>query len=442
MSSSADPIDADPPQAGTAYVWFVVLALSLLQIGSYIDRQVINLLVEPMRRDFAVNDTQVSLLLGFAFSLFYALMAVPIGRLADSYSRVVILVISVLFWSVATLGCMIASGYWGLFLARTMVGLGEAAVVPAAFSMLSDYFRPGKLAIATGTVTGASFLGSGIALALGGTVIASLPTTPLVSVPLFGEIRSWQLAFGFASVPSLVFLTLFFFVQEPVRRGQAAAAPAATLRESLAYLANDKSLWLSVFLGMALVNCYQYGLTAWVPTFFMRTYGWTPAEIGNVFGIIFVVFGMLGTVSGGWLCDFFFNRIGRRAFMVMPLISATFAIPLVIAFALAGDADVSALLLAPLTYFGTLSFGAVIASIPSLVPNRMRAQLVAAYMLLGTIFGQGGGPWFIALFTAYVFKDPQMIRGSIAIVCPAILALGAFILWIGLRAITRREKGT
>lgn len=144
---------------GTLYAWYVVFALSLLQIGSYIDRQVINLLVEPMRRDFAINDTQVSLLLGLSFALFYAVVAIPIGKLADSYNRVAIIVGGALFWSVATLGCMIAGSYWQLFAARMMVGIGEATLIPAGYSVIGDYFRPGRVATATSIITGASFLG-------------------------------------------------------------------------------------------------------------------------------------------------------------------------------------------------------------------------------------------------------------------------------------------
>lgn len=413
---------------GPFYPWFVVFALSMLQIGSYIDRQVINLLVEPMRRDFAINDTQVSLLLGLSFAVFYALIAIPLGKLADSYSRVMIVVAGGIFWSVATLACMIADGYWQLFAARMMVGVGEATLIPAGYSLLSDYFRPGRVATATSIVTGSSFLGSGLALVLGGIMIDALPKAEFVSLAFIGDVRSWQLAFGFASIPTFAVLLMFVFVREPARRGTAVTTAAATPREALAYLGTDKALWISLYVGMSLLSAFQFGLTAWIPTFFMRTYGWTTTEAGQMYGTMFVVVGTMGTLSGGWICDRLFDRIGRRAFVMTPLLASLVCLPSVIVFALAGDATISTIALVPLTYFATVAFGAAIAAIPSLAPNRMRAQLVAAYMLCGAIIGQGGGPWLIAVYTDYVAHDPALISQSIALVSPVLLIIAALIL--------------
>lgn len=426
-------------QASAGYAWFVVFALSLLQIGSYIDRAVINLLVEPMRRDFQINDTDASLLLGFAFAMFYAVTAVPIGRLADTHKRTTIVVVSVIFWSLATLGCMIAEGYGQLFVARMMVGLGEAALVPAGLSILGDYFRPGKLAKASACLTAASFIGSGVALMFGGAVLARLPADPYVTVPLVGEVRTWQLAFGFAALPSLASLAVFTFVREPRRQG-VVAVDQPRLGEIFAYLRSDARLWLCIFTGMAALNAMQFGLAAWIPTFFIRAHGWSAAEIGQVYGACFLIFAPIGTIGGGFLCDYLFPRFGARAFLITAVTSSLLAIPTVLLFATVGNATVSAWLLIPLTVFGTLPFGAVVSSIPSLAPNRMRAQLVAIYMLVGTVVGQGGGPWLIALYTDYVAKDPAAIGQSISVVSPTLLAIGLIIMWAGLRALTARAR--
>ncbi|MBM3514085.1 MAG: MFS transporter, partial [Alphaproteobacteria bacterium] len=379
--------------------------------------------------------TQVSLLLGLSFALFYAVVAIPIGKLADSYNRVAIIVGGALFWSVATLGCMIAGSYWQLFAARMMVGIGEATLIPAGYSVIGDYFRPGRVATATSIITGASFLGSGLALVLGGLLIDALPTSAFVSLPLVGEVRSWQLAFGLASIPTFAVLLLFFFVREPARRGAGTTTQAATPREAFAFLATDKALWGSLYIGMSLLSAFQFGLTAWIPTFFMRTYDWTTAEAGQMYGTMFVVVGTLGTLSGGWICDRLFDRIGRRAFVMTPLLGSLICLPSVFVFALASDATVSTIALVPLTYFATVAFGAAIAAIPSLAPNRMRAQLIAAYMLLAAIVGQGGGPWLIAIYTDYVARDPALIAQSIAIVCPILLIATVLVLWNSVRRI-------
>ena len=196
-------------------------------------------------------------------------------------------------------------------------------------------------------------------------------------------------------------------------------------------------MWISIFAGMSLINAFQYGLTAWVPTFFIRTYGWTAADIGQLYGVAFLVCATAGTVSGGWLCDRLFPRFGPRTFIVTPLISAAITIPLVPAFALAGSGLGSAVLVVPLTYFGTMSFGAAIAAIPSLAPNQIRGQLVAVYTFVGTLIGQGCGPWFIALFTDYVMGDPMMISRSIAVVSTSLISVAGLILWVGLRHMPR-----
>ena len=444
MSSTATNSDTPADGSSSTYSWFVVAAVSLLQIGSYIDRQVITLLVEPMRRDFGIGDTEVSLLLGFAFAVFYAVMAIPAGRLADRYSRVTLIVVSVIFWTFATLWCMVAEGYRGLFIARMLVGLGEAALIPAGFSLLSDYFRPGKLGLATSTVTGASFLGSGIALAAGGYIISRLPAAEFVSLPIVGDIRSWQLAFGFASIPSVIFLGLFLFVREPARTGRVVTEnKSISMLDALKYLRADKALWSSVFIGMAMIGAFQYGLTAWVPTFFIRSYGWNTAEIGQLYGAVFLICGTSGTLTGGWLCDRLFQTFGRRTFVVTPLLSASLSVPLVLGFALGGSGLVSAIMLVPLTFVGTIAFGAAIASIPSLAPNQIRGQLVAVYMLFSTIIGQGCGPWLIAVFTEQVMGDPQALNVSLGVVGASLLVLASLILWGGARAISSSaETGT
>jgi MFS family permease len=206
--------------------------------------------------------------------------------------------------------------------------------------------------------------------------------------------------------------------------------------DALKYLRKDWAMWTSVFLGMAMIGAFQYGLTAWVPTFFIRSYGWNTAEIGQLYGAVFLICGTSGTVTGGWLCDRLFKSFGRRTFVITPLLSASLSVPLVLVFALGGSGTVSAVMLVPLTFVGTMAFGAAIASIPSLAPNQIRGQLVAVYMLFSTIIGQGCGPWVIAVFTEYVMGDPQALNVSLGVVGASLLALASLILWGGARAIS------
>jgi hypothetical protein len=298
-------------------------------------------------------------------------------------------------------------------------------------------------------------MGTGIALSFGGFVLSRLPSTPTVELPLAGAVHTWQLAFGFASIPSLAVLLLFPWVREPPRHGVAAAATAAAataagataagataatapsvpIADIVAFVTRSGRLWVTVFAGMLLLDAFQYGLTTWIPTFFVRTYGWAPGRIGGFYGTCFMIFGTLGTFSGGWLCDLLTVRYGRVAFLATPLFSAVVAAPLTILVALSGSATVSAWALVPLTYFGTFAFGSGIAAVPALAPNRMRAQLVAMFTLGNALVGQGVGPWLIAVYTDYVAHDPMLIRYSLATVGPLLLACGAVVLALGIRSV-------
>jgi MFS family permease len=172
----------------------------------------------------------------------------------------------------------------------------------------------------------------------------------------------------------------------------------------------------------------------------MRTYGWTPAEIGPVFGVMVGVLSTGGVVIGGWLADRAraAGRVDANLFVAMA--AALVAVPFVMAFPLAGDARLSLLLLGPVLFFGAMPFGAGPAAIPVLAPNRMRAQLMAVYLLFGNLIGAGLGPWMIAAFTDSVLGDPQAIRYSIALVGSCVILAGVGIVGLGARALRGQEK--
>lgn len=433
---SHTPDGRDGPQDGfafgaPAYAWFVVAVLCALQIASNMDRQIINLLVEQIRRDLGVSDVGVSLLQGLAFAVFYSVVAVPIGWASDRTQRRMIIIVGVVFWSFSTLMCMVAKDYTMLFVARMMVGLGEAALIPAAFSMLSDYFPKARLSSAISAVTGASFLGSGLALAVGGFILARLPTTGQVDLPFVGPVFGWQLAFGVVTLPSLVMVAVMAFVREPPRRETGKRQAGVRVSEMVAFIAHNGRFWAALVSGMALLNIYQMGLSTWTVTFFLRTYGWSAERIGVLYGGYFMVIGTAASLAGGMLCDWIVARGRHDANLIIPLGAAIISLPLTALFALNGDATVSAVLLALLTFVGVLPFGPGIAAVPLLAPNRMRAQLLAVYMLIMTLLGAVAGPWLIAAATDYLFKDPMALKYSIALVGSLVLGAAVICLVLG-----------
>ena len=185
----AAPISAAQPWPSSARAWYAVGVFTLVTVISFIDRQLLVLLVEPIKHDLQISDTQMSFLLGFAFVMFYAFLSIPIARLADVHSRKLIIACGLAFWSVMTAMCGLASNYWQLFLARMGVGAGEACNGPATFSIIADSFPPEKLAKATSVISSGFFVGNGAALIVGGAIIEAVTKMPNFVLPVIGEIR-------------------------------------------------------------------------------------------------------------------------------------------------------------------------------------------------------------------------------------------------------------
>lgn len=422
------------------YAWFVVFMLCFAAVISFIDRQIINLLVDPIREDLGISDTQISLLQGFAFAIFYGLAGIPIARLSDSKNRKAIIAIGMVLWSVATAFCGIAKVYWQLFVSRMMVGVGEATLSPAGFSMLADYFPRKSLTRALSVFTGASFLGSGIALVVGGFVIERMMAIGPVDLGFFGEIRPWQMTFLIVSIPGLLFVILLWFVvREPPRIGTAEGKvdDEISLKDAWRYLMDHKSVFGPVVFGFTFLSMMMFSVTAWTPTFFIRTYGMGQGEIGGIIGTYFVIFGSAGVVSGGMLSDWMKARGYQDSNMRAGLYSALASIPFIVSFPLVGDQTLSLILLAPLIFFGTMPFGTGPSALPLIVPNRLRAQAVAVYLLIANLLGQGGGPWIVAVFTDYVLGDSSLIRYSISSMGTFISIVGALTLYLGMKPYAR-----
>lgn len=420
-----------------AYAWFVAAVLCIGSVVSMIERQVINLLVEPIKADLGISDTQVSLLQGFAFAIFYAALAIPIGRLADVTNRRNVVLAGALLFTMATAACGLAGSFMALFVARTFVGVGEATLVPAGVSILSDYFRRTQLGRAVGMFIGSTYIGSGIALAAIGALLTWLAGRSDIVLPGLGAVADWQFAFIVAAVPGLLFAALLLTLREPPRQQPEAgeAAERATGGEVMAFARANAGFLLPLFLGLPLLAAGQFGLNAWAPTFFIRTYGWTPGDIGPVFGLMVATLSPAGVVAGGWLADRWLAAGRSDANLRVPMLSALTAVPFVASFPLVGDAQLSLLLLAPVMFLGAVPFGAGVAAIPLATPNRMRAQLMAVYLLLANLIGGGAGPWMIAAFTDGVIGDPGQIRWSFAVVGSALLLIGAALLSWGMRAL-------
>lgn len=432
------------PWPSAAYGWYVVAILCLCNMIAFVDRQIINLLVEDIKVDLAITDTEISLLQGLAFALFYAVTAVPLGRLADTGNRRWIISIGIMIWTVAAAACGLARNFWQLFVARMFVGVGEATLTPSGFSMLADLFKPERVSLPISVFTGSTFFGSGIALLAGGFVIALLDKQDVVSLPLLGVMQPWEAAFVIAAVPGVVVSLIFFLtIKEPQRRQSHNAIPLTekpALKEVAAFVANNGGVFAAVFGGVSVLAAVQFCLGAWVPAHFIRNLGWTAPEIGYAYGLIFLFCGTGGVIAGGILADQLQERGLRDGHLRAVMFSAIVTLPFVLAFAAVDDGRLAIALLAPTVFFGTMAFGAGPALIPVICPARMRGLLVAIYLLIANIVGQAGGPLIVALFTDRVFGSPELVRYSLMAAPALLLVSGAMLVKLGFRGL--REMNT
>jgi len=426
------------------YAWWVVFVLCVASIVAFIDRQIINLLVGPIKQDLGLTDVQISLLQGVSFALFHAALAVPLGRLSDRYNRKWIIIAGIVCWSIACAGSGMVSGFLGLFVMRMLIGSGEATLSPAGYSMLADYFPREKLGRAVSFFLGSGFVGSGIALIFGGAILASLGSAEIVTLPLLGEVRSWQAAFIVVSLPGLLCVALMLTVREPARssfgRVVDAGAPIPPFRDVLAFVVQRRRTIGAIFIGYSLLAAMQFGLGAWTPEFFIRTYGWDRATIGYAYGLTYVFAGTLGVLAGGALSDWLAARGYMDSNLRTGVIAGVCALPFVVLFPLMPTGELAMFLLVPATFFGTMPFGAGTAALPLLTPNRMRAQMVALYLVVANLLGQGLGPFATAALTDYVFQDPAQLYLSVSIAAGSLLVVAIAVITSGLPGISAALK--
>ena len=383
--------------------WLTVFILMLAYVLSFVDRQILNLLVGPIRADLQISDTEMSLLMGLSFAVFYTVCGIPLGRLADTRSRRGIIAFGVVFWSFATAACGLAKNYWHFFAARIGVGVGEAALSPSAYSLITDSFPPGKRATALSAYSMGIYLGAGLAFLLGAKVIQFALQQGDQLLPLVGSVRPWQLIFLLLGAVGVVFSLVLFLLQEPQRKG-AGANQNVPLREVIAFLKTNRRTVLLHNLGFACLAFSSYGAGAWIPEFFVRSYGMHRVQVGEILGWITMVGGSLGIVSGGLLADFLLKKGMRDAPMRVGVLAALLTLPMQLGY-LAPEPFWAILCNAIAVFALAMPFGVAPAALQEIMPNPMRGQASALYLFVITLIGLGIGPTAVALITDFVFQD-------------------------------------
>jgi MFS family permease len=419
------------------YAWYVVVVLLLAQMSSFLDRMIMGLLVGPIRESLQISDTQYSLLAGLAFSLFYAVMGLPLARIADSKSRRNLIAAGIAVWSVMTAVCSLARGFWPLFFARMGVGVGEATLAPGAYSMISDYFSRHLLARALSVYMIGVTLGSGFAYMLGGAVVEFVEHMDPVVLPGLGTMHGWQLTFLIIGLPGLLIsLLVLTTVREPVRRGVVEGdAESIPFSDVVRYIWQRRSAYGGLIFGVSIFIMVVYALNLWGPTYFIRTFGYGRAEAGWAFGLVMIFAGTAGLLLAGTVADVWLRRGTQDAYVRTIIVSIVCITPCAVALGFVSNDVVGLFVMGLAIFFSAFQGGITGGTLQLMTPNRMRGQVIAVYQLVANLIGLGMGPTIVAATTDYVFGYDEAIGKSIALSAAVLCPLGGLLLWRSLGAI-------
>ncbi|MEO5641125.1 MAG: MFS transporter [Sphingomicrobium sp.] len=433
----------EPAYPPVRIAWWAVAVFFLLYMLSFIDRSLLNLLVGPIRASLGISDFQISLLQGLSFALFYTAFGIPLGRLVDRGPRRRIICLGILLWSLATAGCGLAGRYWQLLLGRIGVAVGEATLAPAAYSLLSDLFPPHRLALPMSIMGTGAAVGSAAAAIIGGIVIGAVPASGMV-VPLLGHLAGWQLAFIVAGLPGLLLAPVIFTVAEPARRAVESFGRPHEPSRAIRHILADRALYGGHFIGFGLYSLINYGITTWLPTFFIREHGWSPTSAAVATGWL-ALFGVVpGGVMMGFAVDRWFASGRRNAHLLFFAGAAIVQMLFVIAAMAATSAAWCIALLVPQQMLAGFT-GVAAAALQITTPERMRGEVSAIYLLVFNLIGLGLGPSVVAGFTDFVFADDMKVGASIALTFIVFAPLCAVLMLVAARrmpqAVLRQTAG-
>ena len=444
MASSE--IDASPIEGGgavasrsTVYPWFVVLFLMVLLTSSFIDRTILSLLVKPIRQDLHLTDTEYSYLAGLAFVVLYTTTGIPLGWLADRWSRRWLIATGVAVWSVMTASCGLASSFWRLFVSRVGVGIGEATLSPCTYALIAELFPPERRARPLSVFTLGIPIGSGLALMIGGTVIDAVSAVGPVDLPLVGVTKPWQTVFLIIGLPGvlLALLALLIIRETPHRRAQSADGQPS-FGAAVVYMVQHLPVYATLAVSLGCFAIYGYGGNAWFPTYLIRVHGFSASEAGLFFGSSVLVLGVAGSIFSGWIGDRLADRGNRD---ILALTGIPYAIGMVVSGSLGTVVTIPwlSLALVALSGFFNLTWAGVnIAVLQTVTPPSMRGQVSATYLFFTNMIGFGIGPTAIAASTDHIFHRDSAVGWSISLVGTISMILAVLILLAGRKATADR----
>lgn len=401
---------------------------------AFIDRQILSLLIQPIKEDLGITDTQIGLLAGLAFAIFYSFIGIPIAKLADKQNRVTIISLGVALWTFMTALCGLTKTYFYLFLARIGVGVGEAALSPAAYSMIADYFPKEKLGRAIGIYVIGLYLGAGLAMLVGSAVISLVSSLPPIDLPYYGNIKPWQLTFLLVSIPGILVLLLMLSVNEPQRSNYMSSdmPKESTFREVVTYLWGLRKIFINLNIGVCIFGAVIAGFMVWIPEWLRRTYEISIVDAGLIYGFALLIFGAIGPFTGGWISDFLAKKNYKDAPMRTVLYATLLSIPFAALMPLSPNLVIAVFLLCIVTFLFSVPQGLPPVIIQLIAPNSMRAQTTAILMLFSNLFSYAFGAAIIAVITDYIGYE-SALKYSMSIVSLVFIPIGSYFIYLTLK---------
>ena len=419
------------------YAWTVVAILIATAVLSYTDRQVLSLLVDPIRADLGISDTQISLLLGTAFAVVYGVAGIPLGYLADRVSRRNLIFAGVSVWSLGTLACGLAHHFAEIFAARIVVGLGEAALSPAAISLISDYFPASRRGTAVGLFLSGIAMGSGAAILIGGGVLHGIESGALAATAL-AAYAPWRMVLVVIGGPGLLWALVILAIREPVRQAGddgSTAAPAA----ASSWRATPWLRIAPIYVVLAAASFVDNAVGAWAPTLLIRGFGRDAAEVGVELGLLMTVGFGGGVLLGGMLADRAGSAGGSRRKLQLSLCGGILILPLSL---LLNSAAAGWVLAGVPLYFAVsgmvtaLGFSAILDA----VPNRSRGLAMSMSFFLNVALGAGLGPTAVALAGAHVFAAEAGLGPPLVLTAIGGYAVAVAAVWAALFSAARHSR--